>query len=101
MSFIAIQHANSDSPALILISETRIFDEANLPSRRTGIERRSRYFAIKWMRHPALSAASDVAIPDPMPHDLGLHGLWGAVLVFMGVRGIAQAAWYPRLERRI
>ncbi|NNE06800.1 MAG: MATE family efflux transporter [Xanthomonadales bacterium] len=31
----------------------------------------------------------------------GLHGLWGAVLVFMALRGIAQAAWYPRLEKNV
>jgi MATE family multidrug resistance protein len=31
----------------------------------------------------------------------GLRGLWGAVLVFMAARGLAQAAWYPRLEARL
>jgi hypothetical protein len=29
------------------------------------------------------------------------HGLWGAVLVFLAIRGLAQAIWYPRLERKI
>lgn len=38
---------------------------------------------------------------EPMTQRWGLHGLWGAVLVFMGVRGLAQAIWYPALERRI
>ena len=27
--------------------------------------------------------------------------LWGTVLVFMGLRGLGQALWYPRLERRL
>jgi MATE family multidrug resistance protein len=38
---------------------------------------------------------------QPMTDAWGLHGLWGAVLVFMGARGLAQAIWYPRLERKI
>ena len=38
---------------------------------------------------------------DPMTQRWGLHGLWGAVLVFMAVRGLAQAIWYPRLERKL
>ena len=38
---------------------------------------------------------------EPMTQQWGLHGLWGAVLVFMAVRGLAQAIWYPRLERSI
>jgi MATE family multidrug resistance protein len=38
---------------------------------------------------------------EPMTRQWGLHGLWGAVLVFMAVRGLAQAIWYPRLERRL
>jgi len=36
---------------------------------------------------------------EPMTQAWGLSGLWGAVLVFMGARGLAQAAWYPRLLR--
>jgi MATE family multidrug resistance protein len=31
----------------------------------------------------------------------GLAGLWGAVLIFMAVRGLAQGLWYPWLERRL
>jgi MATE family multidrug resistance protein len=38
---------------------------------------------------------------EPMTEAWGLHGLWGAVLVFMGIRGLAQAIWYPRLERKL
>ena len=38
---------------------------------------------------------------DPMTVEWGLHGLWGAVLIFMAVRGLAQAIWYPRLERKL
>jgi MATE family multidrug resistance protein len=38
---------------------------------------------------------------EPMTEQWGLHGLWGAVLVFMAVRGLAQAIWYPRLERKL
>jgi MATE family multidrug resistance protein len=38
---------------------------------------------------------------EPMTRQWGLHGLWGAVLVFLAVRGLAQAAWYPRLERKL
>lgn len=31
----------------------------------------------------------------------GLAGLWGAVLVFMAVRGLTQGLWYPFLERKL
>jgi MATE family multidrug resistance protein len=31
----------------------------------------------------------------------GLAGLWGAVLIFMAVRGLAQGLCYPWLERRL
>jgi len=37
----------------------------------------------------------------PLTDSWGLAGLWFAVLIFMAVRGIAQAAWYPRLVARI
>ncbi len=37
----------------------------------------------------------------PMTQAWGLQGLWGAVLIFMGMRGLCQAAWYPRLEARL
>ncbi|NND45223.1 MAG: MATE family efflux transporter [Xanthomonadales bacterium] len=42
-----------------------------------------------------------LAVLGPMTEHWGLAGLWGAVLVFMAARGLAQAAWYPRLERSI
>jgi MATE family multidrug resistance protein len=38
---------------------------------------------------------------QPLATRYGLQGLWGAVLVFMAVRGITQAAWYPRLEAKL
>jgi MATE family multidrug resistance protein len=38
-----------------------------------------------------------LALLGPMSARWGLPGLWGAVLIFMAVRGLAQAAWYPRL----
>ncbi|MEE8495824.1 MAG: MATE family efflux transporter [Xanthomonadales bacterium] len=40
-------------------------------------------------------------ILDPMTSAWGLRGLWGAVLVFIAVRGISQLIWYPYLERRL
>ena len=40
-------------------------------------------------------------ILNPMTQTWGLRGLWGAILVFMAVRGISQLIWYPRLERRL
>jgi MATE family multidrug resistance protein len=42
-----------------------------------------------------------LAVLGPMTSAWGLPGLWGAVLVFMAARGLAQAAWYPLLERRL
>lgn len=49
----------------------------------------------------AIAFAIYIAILSPMTDHWGLRGLWGAVLVFMAVRGIAQAAWYPFLLRRL
>jgi len=40
-------------------------------------------------------------ILNPMTNAWGLRGLWGAVLVFMALRGISQLLWYPRLEHRL
>ncbi len=37
----------------------------------------------------------------PMTNAWGLQGLWGAVLVFMGLRGVFQALWYPRIESQL
>ncbi len=40
-------------------------------------------------------------ILQPMTDRWGLQGLWGAVLIFMALRGIGQAIWYPRLESKL
>ncbi len=40
-------------------------------------------------------------ILNPMTAAWGLRGLWGAILIFMAVRGITQLIWYPQLERRL
>lgn len=32
---------------------------------------------------------------------MGNHGIWLALLIFMAVRGITLALWYPRIERAI
>jgi MATE family multidrug resistance protein len=40
-------------------------------------------------------------ILSPMTERWGLAGLWGAVLVFMALRGLTQALWYPRLLGRL
>ena len=48
-----------------------------------------------------ISFALYLAVLGPMTGQWGLRGLWGAVLVFMAVRGIAQALWYPRLVARL
>ncbi len=37
----------------------------------------------------------------PLTEHWGLAGLWFAVLLFMAVRGITQALWYPRLVMQI
>lgn len=42
-----------------------------------------------------------LALLGPMTDRWGLAGLWGAVLIFMAARGLAQAAWYPRLLARL
>ena len=38
---------------------------------------------------------------NPMAERWGLEGLWGAVLIFMALRGVAQAIWYPKLESQL
>ena len=42
-----------------------------------------------------------VLILNPMSARWGLEGLWGAVLIFMAVRGIAQGIWYPQLKSKL
>lgn len=42
-----------------------------------------------------------ILVLEPLTARWGLVGLWGAVLIFMAARGIAQASWYPRLEAQL
>jgi len=42
-----------------------------------------------------------ILLLQPMANSYGMQGLWGAVLVFMAIRGLAQAIWYPRLESKL
>ena len=42
-----------------------------------------------------------ILLLNPMSARWGLEGLWGAILIFMAVRGISQAIWYPRLKSRL
>ena len=49
----------------------------------------------------AIAFAVYLLVLNPMTEAWGITGLWGAVLVFMAVRGLAQAAWYPFLEKRL
>ena len=42
-----------------------------------------------------------VLILNPMSVRWGLEGLWGAVLIFIAVRGIAQGIWYPKLKSKL
>jgi MATE family multidrug resistance protein len=48
-----------------------------------------------------LSFAIYMMVLQPMTDAWGLTGLWGAVVIFMGVRGLTQAIWYPFLERKL
>ena len=57
--------------------------------------------ALAMMVTMAIAFAVYLLVLQPMTAAWGLRGLWGAVLVFMAARGIAQAAWYPRLEARL
>ncbi len=49
----------------------------------------------------AIAFAVYLLVLNPMIAAWGITGLWGAVLVFMATRGLAQAAWYPFLEKRL
>jgi len=42
-----------------------------------------------------------ILLLNPMSSRWGLEGLWGAILIFMAVRGITQAIWYPRLKSKL
>jgi MATE family multidrug resistance protein len=57
--------------------------------------------AAAMMATMAAAFALYLAVLGPMTSTWGLPGLWGAVLVFMAARGLAQAAWYPFLERSL
>lgn len=46
----------------------------------------------------AIAFAVYILLLTPLTAHFGLPGLWGAMLIFLAVRGIAQAIWYPRLE---
>ena len=42
-----------------------------------------------------------ILLLNPMSARWGLEGLWGAILIFMAVRGISQAIWYPKLKSKL
>ncbi len=48
-----------------------------------------------------LAFAVYLAVLTPLTEQQGLWGLWLAVLIFMGARGLGQALWYPLLERKL
>ena len=49
----------------------------------------------------ALAFGVYILLLQPLASAYGLRGLWGAVLIFMAIRGITQAIWYPRLESKL
>ena len=49
----------------------------------------------------AIAFAIYIIVLNPMTTRWGLEGLWAAILIFMGARGISQAIWYPRLESKL
>ena len=49
----------------------------------------------------AIAFAVYVLLLNPMSSSWGLEGLWGAVLIFMAMRGISQAIWYPKLKAKL
>ncbi len=49
----------------------------------------------------ALAFVVYLLVLGPLSSQYGLAGVWGSVLIFMAVRGIGQALWYPRLESKI
>ena len=49
----------------------------------------------------AVAFAVYILVLNPMTVRWGLEGLWGAVLVFLALRGVAQAIWYPKLESKL
>lgn len=49
----------------------------------------------------SIAFAIYVLILNSMSVRWGLEGLWGAVLIFMAARGIAQGIWYPKLKSKL
>ena len=49
----------------------------------------------------AIAFAVYIFVLNPMTAHWGVEGLWAAVLIFMAVRGITQAIWYPKLESKL
>ncbi len=48
-----------------------------------------------------LSVAIYVPVANMAHAHFGNHGLWCAIMVFMLVRGVSLAAWYPRIEASV
>lgn len=42
-----------------------------------------------------------ILVLQTLANRYGLQGLWAAILIFMAIRGIAQAIWYPQLESKL
>jgi MATE family multidrug resistance protein len=42
-----------------------------------------------------------ILVLQTLANRYGLQGLWAAVLIFMAIRGISQAIWYPHLESKL
>ena len=57
--------------------------------------------AMAMMVTMGLSFCVYIAVLGSFTAHWGLAGLWLSVLVFMGVRGLSQAAWYPWLEKKL
>lgn len=49
----------------------------------------------------AVSVAVFIPSIGPLADAFGLVGLWMALMIFLGMRGLTQAIWYPRLERSL
>jgi MATE family multidrug resistance protein len=49
----------------------------------------------------AIAFSVYILILTPMTERWGLQGLWGAVLIFMAMRGITQAIYYPHLKSKL
>ncbi len=49
----------------------------------------------------AIAFGTYLLVLGPLTSKFGLSGLWTSVLVFMAVRGLAQALWYPRMLKKL